>query len=146
MATLSRIVPLTGFFRFVPLFGLVLLGYWLAVKAGIFPAGLDHVVFQMSMPSGSTWEPTEGDFMALLSIVTLYFEVFKSTRTGDVTIVEHLFSTFVFVGFLANWLVSKWAGNSVFLILTAMSFLDVISGFTITISAARRDLSVGGKL
>jgi hypothetical protein len=84
--------------------------------------------------------------MILLGVMTLYFELFKSTRTSEVTIIDHLFSTFVFIGYLVAWMIFWWGGNSVFLILTAMSFLDVIAGFTITISAARRDLSVGGKI
>jgi uncharacterized membrane protein len=62
-----------------------------------------------------------------------------------VSIVDHTLSTFVLVGFLVSWLIFDWAGNSVFLILTVMSFLDVIAGFTITIASARRDLSLGGK-
>ena len=83
--------------------------------------------------------------MVLLGVLFLYVELFKSTRTSETTIVDHLLSTFVLIFYLIAWIIYDWAGNSVFLILTSMSFLDVIAGFTITISAARRDLSIGGK-
>jgi hypothetical protein len=83
--------------------------------------------------------------MVLVGVLTLYLELFKSTRTSEVTIVDHLLSTFVLIFYLTAWLIYSWGGNSVFLILTGMAFLDVIAGFTITISAARRDLSIGGK-
>lgn len=132
--------------QIIPLFGVLLLVYWLAVKVGFFPENLNKVLFHMILPSGSLWRPTWGDIMVLLGVVTLYVELFKSTRTSEATIIDHLLSTFVLIAYLVAWLIYDWGGNSVFLILGAMSFLDVIAGFTITISAARRDLSIGGKL
>lgn len=131
--------------QIVPFFGLVLLIYWLAVKTNLFPGGLNHVLFHLRLPSNALWKPTWGDFMVLLGVACLYVELFKSTRTSETTIVDHLLSTFVLIFYLTAWLIYPWAGNSVFLILTGMAFLDVIAGFTITISAARRDLSLGGK-
>ncbi len=131
--------------QIVPFFGIVLLIYWLAVKTSLFPEGLNHVLFHLRLPSGALWKPTWGDMMVLLGVVCLYVELFKSTRTSETTIVDHLLSTFVLIFYLTAWLIYPWAGNSVFLILTGMAFLDVIAGFTITISAARRDLAIGGR-
>ena len=131
--------------QLVPLFGVLFVVYWLAVKVGFFPEKLNNVLFHMRLPSWSIWKPTWGDFMILMGVLTLYVELFKSTRTSEVTIFDHLFSTFVLIAYLTAWLIYDWGGNSVFLILAGMSFLDVIAGFTITISAARRDLSLGGK-
>lgn len=131
--------------QIIPFFAILLLIYWLAVQTNLFPRGLNHVVFHMTLPSGQLWKPTWGDVMVLLGVLFLYIELFKSTRTSETTIVDHLLSTFVLVFYLTAWLIYPWASNSVFLILTAMAFLDVIAGFTITISAARRDLSIGGK-
>lgn len=129
----------------IPFFGILLVIYWLAVKVNLFPNGLNHVLFHMNLPSGALWKPTWGDFMVLLGVFILYIELFKSTRTSETTIIDHLLSTFVLIFYLTAWLIYTWAGNSVFLILTGMAFLDVIAGFTITISAARRDLAIGGK-
>ncbi|TXH67637.1 MAG: hypothetical protein E6Q83_16915 [Thiothrix sp.] len=131
--------------QFIPLFGVLLLIYWFCVKINFFPWHLNDVLFTLRLPSKNLWKPTWGDVLVLSGIVTLYIELFKSTRTSEVTIFDHLFSTFVLIGYLVGWLIYPWGGNSVFLILAAMSFLDVIAGFTITISAARRDLSLGGK-
>jgi hypothetical protein len=131
--------------QIVPFFGIVLLVYWLAVKTNLFPDGLNHVLFHLRLPSKAVWKPTWGDFMVLLGVACLYVELFKATRTSETTIVDHLLSTFVLIFYLTAWLIYPWAGNSVFLILTGMTFLDVIAGFTITISAARRDLALGGR-
>ncbi len=131
--------------EFVPLFIIWLILYWALAKMGVFPAKLNYVVMHLPLPSGITWKPTWGDVLVLLGVFTLYFELAKSTRTSETSIVDHLLSTFVLIGYLIALLTQAWAGNSVFMVLTAMSLLDVIAGFTITISAARRDLSLGGK-
>jgi hypothetical protein len=131
--------------EFVPLFVIWLILYWVLAKMGVFPAKLNYVVSHVSLPSGIMWKPTWGDLLVLLGVFTLYFELAKSTRTSETSIVDHLLSTFVLIGYLIALLTQAWAGNSVFMILTSMSFLDVIAGFTITISAARYDVSLGGK-
>ncbi len=128
-----------------PFFGIMLLFYYLAVQVNLFPTGLNYVIFAIPLPSGALWKPTWGDFLVLTGVLFLYVELFKSTRTSETTIFDHLLSTLVLILYLTAWLTSKWAGNSIFLILTSMAFLDVIAGFTITISAARRDLSIGGR-
>ena len=131
--------------EFVPLFVIWLILYWVLAKMGVFPAKLNYVVSHVPLPSGVMWKPTWGDILVLLGVFTLYFELAKSTRTSETSIADHLLSTFVLIGYLIALLTQPWAGNSVFMILTSMSFLDVIAGFTITISDARRDLSIGGK-
>jgi len=50
----------------------------------------------------------------------------------------------VFVAFLIEYLVVDAVGNSTFLILAITSLMDVIVGFTVTISTAKRDLTFGG--
>jgi hypothetical protein len=139
-------IVLSRFVQIVPFFGILLVIYWLGVKVNLFPEGLNHVMFHLRLPSGALWRPTWGDFMVLVGVLFLYVELFKATRTSEVTIIDHLLSTLVLIFYLTAWLIYDWAGNSVFLILTGMAFLDVIAGFTITISSARRDLSIGGKM
>jgi len=134
---------------FFPLFAFMFFGYLALSLFGFFPEKLNYVIFQVGLPSGSTWRPTWGDLVVLLGLITLNIEVFKATRTSNVSIVDHTLSTFVFIAFLISWMISSWTvgpkGDSTFLFLTVMSFIDVIAGFTITISAARRDFGLGGK-
>ena len=130
---------------FFPLFGFFLVGYYVLFLIGIFPEELNRTVFSVNLPSGQLWEPNLAVMVILLGLIALFIELFKSTRTSSVSIIDHILSTFVLVGFMVSWMIFEWAGNSVFLILTVMAFLDVIAGFTITIASARRDLSLGGK-
>ena len=62
----------------------------------------------------------------------------KATRTGVVALTDHIFSMVVFVVYLVEFLVVREAATSVFFILMAIALIDVIAGFSITISGARR--------
>ena len=136
-------------FKFFPLFAFILGGFWSLHQMGYFPDRLNHVVFHIGLPSGTFWKPTWGDFVVLLGLITLYIEIFKATRTSSISIVDHTLSTIVFVAFLVSWMVFPWTtgekGDSTFLLLTVMTFIDVVAGFTITIAAARRDFAMGGR-
>ncbi len=136
-------------FKFFPLFAILLGAFWGLHQLGYFPAKLNDVLFYMRLPSGAFWKPTWGDFVVLIGLITLYIEIFKATRTSSISIVDHTLSTIVFVAFLVSWMIFPWTigekSNSTFLLLTVMSFIDVIAGFTITIAAARRDFALGGR-
>lgn len=137
------------FLSFFPLFAFMFMVYLALYLIGFFPEKLSFVIVHVGLPSGSVWRPTWGDLVVLFGLITLNIEVFKATRTSNVSIVDHTLSTLVFIAFLISWIISSWTvgpkGDSTFLFLTVMSFIDVIAGFTITISAARRDFGLGGK-
>lgn len=126
----------------IPVSLYVLLAYWGFHQLGVFPADLDQAVLAVQLPSGAIWQPSYGDLMLVLGLVALFIEIFKSTRTTDTSIIDHVLSTFVLTGYLVMWLIDPWAGNSYFLLLTLMALIDVIAGFTVTIAAARRDIEV----
>lgn len=136
-------------FKFFPMFALLLVLFWGLHQLGHFPHKLNDVLFHVVLPSGASWKPTWGDIVVLLGLITLYIEIFKSTRTSSISIIDHTLSTIVFVAYLVSWMVFPWTigekSNSTFLLLTVMSFIDVIAGFTITIAAARRDFAMGGR-
>lgn len=103
-------------------------------------------LFSMTLISEAVWSPTISDLLIILGVIFLYFEIFKSTRSGTTSIIEHGISMGTFLAFLIIFLTVKDAGSSTFLILTLMSLLDVVGGFTVTISTARRDLDVGHQM
>jgi len=135
------------FLSFFPLFAFMYVGYYGFCLLDIFPVKLTEVILHIYLPSGSIWRPTWGDVVILVGLIVLNIEIFKATRTSNVSIIDHTLSTFVFIAFLISWMISPWTigpkGDSTFLFLTVMSFVDVIAGFTITISAARRDFGLG---
>ena len=102
--------------------------------------GLSAQVFSATLPSGASFTLTAGDFSVLVGLVFLYFEILKSTRTGNSSILDHVLSLTLFVVALLEFLLSKAAGNTPFLLIALMMFIDVIAGFTVSISVARRDV------
>lgn len=107
------------------------------------PANWQLGLFTIPMPSGMPWAITAGDFIAVVGIVLLFFEVLKSTRTARASIVEHMLSMVLFVVFLVEFLLVGAASSSVFFLLMVMSLIDVVAGFTVSITSASRDVSMG---
>ena len=107
------------------------------------PAGWANQIFQIRMVSGTEWALTSGDLLLVVGLVCLFFEVLKSTNTGRSSVVEHMVSTALFVIFLIEFLLAGAAASSVFFLLMIMSVVDVVAGFTISITGAGRDVTMG---
>jgi hypothetical protein len=106
------------------------------------PDGWNNTVFGIPMVSGEHWEVTAQDLMIAFSLLMLFFEVIKSTRTGTSSVLEHMLSTLVFILFLVEFLLIGAAASSLFFILMLMSLFDVVAGFTVSITAAGRDVTL----
>jgi hypothetical protein len=106
------------------------------------PAGWETQVFQIKMVSGVEWTLTSGDILLVVGLICLFFEVIKSTNTGRSSIVEHMLSTALFVIYLIEFILAGAAASSVFFLLMIMSVVDVVAGFTISITGAGRDVTM----
>lgn len=104
--------------------------------------GLVANLLSFKLPSGEVVALSRGDGVIALGLILLYFEIFKSTRTGTSSIVDHMLSLALLLVALIEFLLVKGAGNSAFLFFTIMALLDVIAGFTVSISVARRDIDL----
>ena len=105
------------------------------------PIGWSNQLFAIFMASGAPWILTLGDLMIVLGLVLLFIEILKSTRTGASSIFEHILSTGVFILFLVEFILVGACASSTFFILMVMSLIDVIAGFSVSMSAAERDVS-----
>ena len=104
-------------------------------------AGWESQIFSVPMVSGFPWVLTWGDLMIILGLVFLFFEILKSTQSGRTSVLEHMLSTVVFVVYLIEFLLIGAAATSVFFILMVMSIIDVVAGFTVSITSAGRDVT-----
>lgn len=129
----------------IPLFLYLLIIYNVLAFAGVTAGGvtLNTEAYQLSLPTGPTISFSVGDGFLILGVVALYIEIFKATRSSNASIFDHLFSMLTFVGFLVEFLMVAEAATASFFILMMMALLDVIAGFTVTISTARRDVEIG---
>lgn len=100
------------------------------------------VLTTVDMMSGAQWTITLAEGFIVLSLFFLFFEILKSTRITSRSIIDHMLSMLVFAAGLAEFLLVRPAGNSVFAILLCIMLLDVVAGFSVSIRVAQRDFSV----
>ncbi|MBF0438033.1 MAG: hypothetical protein HQL93_02820 [Magnetococcales bacterium] len=126
----------------IPLFAfmLVILNGLIFINKTHPEIGTATALFMINLASGAQLAFNVGDILILTGIIALYIEIFKATRSGTESIVDHILSMVIFVLFLVEFLIYKPAGTTLFLTFTLMSLLDVVAGFTVTISTSRRDI------
>jgi hypothetical protein len=112
--------------------------------AGVFGgdgAPWAHQLLSVPMMSGGVFAMTVADLMILIALFLSFFEILKSTRTSNASVVDHLLSTFVFVAFLVEFLLVRGAATSLFFTLMIITFVDVLAGFTVSLRASSRDVN-----
>lgn len=130
-------------FKALPLLAIPLIVYNLFLFGGDVAALLATELFRFHLISGANWTVSGHDALIAASLLVLYIEIFKSTRTGMASVLDHSLSTLVFIVFVVEFLTVAGAGTSTFFIIGLMSLIDVVSGFTVSIVAARRDFAFG---
>lgn len=128
------------FIRVLPLFAVMLVAYHLVVF--IEPTALTRQVFALGLASGATWSISGGDLMLAAGLLLLYIELIKATGTGTRAVINHSLSMLVFVVFAIDFVTVSAASTSTFFLLALMALVDAVTGFTIGMLSARRDLSL----
>lgn len=122
----------------IPLLAVIVVVYNFIVFSS--PSLLSQSLLTIHLPSGADWFFTLNDLILTLSLFLLYVEIFKSTRTTAASIVDHSLSLLVFIVCLVEFITLRPLANSTFFLIMLMTLIDVIAGFTVTISSARRDI------
>src|SRR5262245_8540366 len=136
-ATWGHPVKVGLILRQIPLIGAIALLYWLI--ALFIPDTLGRTVLSLTLPSGAAWTLSTGELLLLLGLVALYLEILKSTHTTHM--LDHVLSLAAFVISLIGFLLASRLGSSTFLLLLVMQLIDVIAGFSVSMTAARRDIT-----
>jgi len=131
-------------FKFIPLFVYLLIAYLIvfALQGENASAVLASVVVSMNLFSGAVFNLSWNGVLLILGVLFLFIEIIKSTRTSNASIIDHMLSALVFIGFLVVFIVMKGAASEAYFVLMMMSLVDVIAGFSITITSARKDFTV----
>lgn len=116
----------------------------LADGSQVLLTAFDRELFSIGMISDAYWRFTLGDLITTVTLVLLFVELIKATRTGGSSIVDHALSTILFVFCLIEFLLVPIAATSEFFFILVVTLIDVIAGFSITIRAARRDFGFAG--
>ncbi len=102
-----------------------------------------RLIFDFDMMSGANFSLNVTEAFTLFCIILLFVEMIKATRTSNQSIMDHLLSTIVFIICLVEFLLLDFAATPAFFLLTCISLIDVVAGYTITIKTASRDVNVG---
>lgn len=126
----------------IPLFLYLLIAANILMITGpIDQSMMNVIVTEFTLPSTRQLVLTVSDVLILCSLLFLYVETFKATRTSTASIIDHVLSLVVFLIFFVEFLVVPRLGNTTFLIMMVGALMDVVMGFTVTISTARRDFT-----
>lgn len=120
-----------------PLLALIVAAYTLL--ALVAPGWLGAVVFELPLLSAAL--PFQGgDLLLVIGLLLLCVEIYRATSSSTGAILNHVLSLVVFIIALIELIVMPRMANMTFFLIVLMTLSDVIAGFTVTISTARRDL------
>lgn len=108
------------------------------------PSGTDiwaNQIFSVPMMSGGIWTMTLGDALVVVTLLFLFVEVIKSTRTSNISILDHILSTVVFIAYLVEFLLVQGAAHHIFFTLMVITLIDVLAGFSVSLRSAGRDVN-----
>ena len=97
-------------------------------------------LFNMPLLAGRSMPVSTGDVLVLLGIFLLYLEILKATRLASRAIMDHILSFALFIVMIIVFIAVPRASTATFLMLLALSFVDVLGGFTVR--TAQRDMAV----
>ena len=123
----------------LPLLALVVAAY--TALALVAPGWLDTVLFRLPLLSGTTLLFRGDDLLLVISLILLGIEISRATSSSSAAILNHVLSLGVFIIALIGFIVMPQLGNTTFFLILLMTLIDVIAGFTVTIPAARRNVS-----
>ena len=121
-----------------PLLAIVVAAYTLLALAA--PGWLDSVLFGLPLLSGAVLPFQGGDLLLVIGLFLLCVEIYRATSSSTGAILNHVLSLLVFIIALIELLVMPRMANMTFFLIVLMTVSDVIAGFTVTISTARRDM------
>jgi hypothetical protein len=132
--------------RFFPLLLIAVIIYNIIA----FGTGLTHhdvyatlnSALTIHMFSGDEWRYSFGDVLVTFSLVLLFIEIVKSTRTSSRQIVNHGLSMLTFVVAIVEFIVLHGFATSTFFFILVMCLIDVVGGYTISIIAAEHNLGL----
>lgn len=128
--------------RAIPLIAIAFILYALFVITGRDLAA--PMLPAITLPSTATWTFTWGHFIILVTLVLLFIELLKSAFSSASALIDHALSLVLMIVCLVVFIVVKQAGTSEFFFILFATIIDVIAGYTIGTSVARRSLNVGG--
>ena len=104
---------------------------------------LSHPWLTIPMMHSAHWAISVSDLILFGGLICWFFEILKSTNTGNIILINHALSMILFIVALVEFLLLHPFATSTFFLLMIMTALDVLGGFIITTIGARKDIGAG---
>lgn len=122
----------------IPLLAFIVAAY--TTLAQVAPGWLEATQFSLPLLSGTFLPFQGGDLLLVIGLALLCVEIYRATSSSTAAIINHVLSLVVFIIALIELIVMPRMANMTFFLIVLMTLSDVIAGFTVTISTARRDM------
>lgn len=122
------------FMAFAPLLYFILIG--------LVGLPLTQVLLTIPMPSGAGLTLTTGEILILVATVLAFAELIGSSSAHSSAIISHGLQLVVFLICLLLLLLLPRFGTGTFLVLTIMTLINTVAGYSMSILRARRDFSL----
>ncbi len=97
-------------------------------------------VVRVSLPSHAEWTLVMGDLLVTGALMTLFIELIAASGTGTSSVLNHGLSVLVLMACVVEFLLVPGCATPTFFLITLLTLVDVVAGFSIGITAARRDV------
>ena len=122
----------------IPLLAFVVAAY--TAMALTAPGWLEATLFDLPLLSGVVLSFHGKDLLLVIGLLLLCVEIYRATNSSTAAILNHVLSLVVFIIALIELIIMPQMASMTFFLIVLMTVSDVIAGFTVTISTARRDI------
>ncbi len=116
------------------------------VLVSLFKLPLNQDLMSIPMPSGVRLVLTVSDILIILATIFSFVELIGSTSASATAILNHGLQLIVFLAALLLLLLLPTFATGCFLVITMMTLINTVAGYSISILRARRDFTVGPTL
>jgi hypothetical protein len=98
----------------------------------ILRLSFDNTLFSVPLVEDRRLPVTTGELLLMLAMLLLYLEAVKAARFGIKGAMDHVLAFLLFVGMAAELVLVPQAATPTLLLLTVLSFVDVITGLSVS--------------
>ena len=101
-------------------------------------------LFSILLVSERRLPVTTGDALVAVGMLLLYVEVLKAARFAAKAAIDHVLSFLLFVGMAGELVLVPQAATPTLLLLTVLSFVDVITGVSVSAQPKQQEIMLEG--
>jgi len=114
------------------------------IVAFILNLPFTDTVSTIPLMSNGALPVTTGDLLLVVAMLLLYVEFIKAARFGTRAAMDHVLSFLLFIAMVCELMLVPRAATSTLLLLAVLSFVDVITGISISVRRKQPEIVLEG--